>query len=754
MTQTRLLFLCLPIIILAACDAALFNPNPSVGQPQDAPPAATQITSAEPADVLREFIHAWHSEDYETMYRLIASRSRELYSRQTFDNRYAVAHSVIRFDGVSHTLNEVDFQGTTAVLSYDITIESALDQIRDANRTLRMIQEGGWKIAWSPMDIFDGLSSQARLRVIRDFLPRADIYDRSGNLLAEENGTVASLYIVQQDIADIEDCLQTLAAVTRQQINTLRSIFAGYLPETRFHIVEIDPERYIQFRDALEVDCAIHTGETAFSKVLQYSTRSYYGHGIAPHLVGYIGRVPGDQIERWEARGYRETDIVGIAGIENAYEDTLAGRPQRFLQITESGGTVIRELASASGTPPRPVTLTIDRRLQEITAQALSDAVSYALPNWGGVALGGAIAAMDVNSGEILTLASYPAFDPHIFNPDTYYNVGDVFSRINRDSRLPLQNKALAVQYTPGSVYKIATLLAAASENIWLPDQLFNCQLEWRGQERFGDALPVRYDWRILNDLDEAGQITMRQALASSCNPFFWEVGALMYQQDSRRQTHLQADYASLLGFGRPTGLGAAISELEVGGDLAKPGEATQAINNAIGQGDVTVTVLQMAQATALIANGGRRYQPYAVSHIDSESVQQPTLLQNLELDPQALEIVRRGMCDVISDRELGTAWFVFDEAPYTVCGKTGTAQTALYPHAWFVAWHPAEAPQIALAGVMANSREGSEVVAPIIRRILDNYLDADPAPFPDWWQTAYVPLEIQTEASVNSPDE
>ena len=738
--------LLLIVIILTACGALRLNP--SAAQPPNTP-AATPITSAEPADVLREFVNAWNIEDYDGMYRLIASRSRELYPRQTFENRYAVAHNVIRFGGAAHTLNRVAFQGATAVIDYDVAIESAFGQIEDAGRTLRMIQEGGWKIAWSPMDIFDGLSSQARLDVDRYFLPRANIYDRNSLPLAEEGGSVASLYIVQQDMNDIDDCLGALAAVTRQQVNTLRSIFAGYLAETRFHIAEIDPERYLAFRDDLEQDCGIAGDDTAFSKVLQYSARRYYGHGIASHLVGYIGHVPSDRIEIWEARGYSDTDTVGLAGIENEYEETLAGRPERFLRIIEPGGIVIRELGSAVGQAPRPVTLTIDRGLQEITAQALADAVNYALPNWGGVALGGAVAAMDVHTGQILAMASYPSFDPHIFNPDTYYNAS-VFQRISRDPRSPLQNKALSEQYTPGSVYKIVTLLAAASEGIWNPDDEFNCTLEWRGQERFGDAAPVRTDWRIINGLGAAGPITMTQALASSCNPFFWEVGALMFEQDR----HLQTQYADRLGFGRPTGLGLELSELEAAGDLANPTEATQAINNAIGQGDVAVTALQMAQATALIANGGKLYQPYVVSHVGNEPPKQPTLLQNLELDEAALDIVRQGMCAVITDTELGTASSVFADADYSLCGKTGTAQTGLYPNAWFIAWHPAEAPQIAFAAVMANSREGSEVVAPIIRRMLDDHLGYDRAPFPDWWETPYVTLEIQTESFANAPEE
>jgi len=743
----HLLFISVLLMLLSAtaCDAVMQAGAPA--QNSSEPIRVTQVTSAQPADVLREFITAWSAEDYETMYRLIASQSRTIYPRQIFENRYTVAHSVIRFAGVEHTLNEVTMQGETAVLDYNIGIQSpTFGVIEDNNRTLRMVQEGGWKVAWSPMDIFDGLSSEARLQVSVRFPPRENIYDRDGQILAEENGPVVSIYAAQENMSSVADCIDTLAAATRQQANVLRSLFADYLPDAIFHIAEMDPERYFEFREALEIDCGIFSTDDATSNVLQYNTRRYYGHGIASHLVGYIGRVPGDQVEVWEARGYNETDLVGLTGVENAYEEELAGRPERFLRIVEPGGTVIRELGGAVGSSPKPVTLTIDRDMQEYTAEAMADAVNFALPNWGAITLGGAIVAMDVNTGEILSLASYPTFDPHIFNPDTQYNANAVFQRINADQRLPLQNKAVAEQYTPGSVYKVVTTLAAASEDIWQPDQIFNCALEWRGQERFGDSLEVRYDWRILNDLDEAGEITMTQALTSSCNPFFWEMGALMFQKDP----NLLNRYARMLGLGSRTGI--EIIGPEASGNLANPAVSTQAINNAIGQGDVSVTALQMAQVTAIIANGGKVYQPYFVSHVGEEGepgyevVNEPRLIEELDLDPIALEAVRKGMCEVVSDTELGTASFVFEEAPYTVCAKTGTAQTAGAPNAWFIAYYPADDPQIAFAGVMANSREGSEVVAPMIRRILDNYTGSPEWGFPNWWQGEYVALPIQTE--------
>ena len=683
------------------------------------------------------------------MYRLLAQRSRELYPQRSFVDKYTAAHSAVRFAGVQHSPTSVEYQGTTAILNYDIVIESpTFGAVADEDRVMRMIDEGGWKIAWSPMDIINGMSSRARLKARADFPQRANIYAEDGRPLALQNAPVYSLYAIKQDMRNEEDCLNTLALATRQQLSTLRRIFTDYLGETFFQIAEIDSDQYETHRQSLAADCAISPSDGIFNKVRSYRSRSYYGHGIATHIVGFIGAVPADELDRWEARGYSADDTVGRAGIELSYEETLAGKPQRYLRILEGGSTVIRELAGAVGEAPRPVTLTINRDLQAIMAQAVSDAINYALPNWGGITTGGALVALDVTSGKILALASYPSFDPHIFNRDTDYNVLGAISRLNSDPRNPFINKALAEQYTPGSVYKIVSALAAASEDLWERDQRFECDHYWYGSD-YGDSESVRTDWRLLESppRDPAGSVTMAEALAASCNPFFYEIGALMYQA----RPDMQTDYAALLGFGKQTGIRGL--GIEAPGNVAPPGEMAAAINNAIGQGNVTVTVIQMAQLTAAIANGGTIWQPFVVRHVGTEGQpdfqieNEPAVVDALELDAEAVAIVREGMCKVTTVRDLGTAWFVFDDASYAVCGKTGTAETAGNPHAWFVAYWPRENPQIAFAGVMAHSREGSEVVAPMIRRILDDYQGQSRKAFPEWWQDPYIPVKTQAQA-------
>lgn len=746
----KALTLVLPLIacllMLAGCESALLRDDSA---PAATPIPAAQSTSSQPADVLSAFVSAWNSQDFERMHSYLAGRSRELYPLRRFIDKYTQAHSEIRFAGVQHTLHALDYQGATAILRHDIAIESpTFGLIRDQDRLMRMVDEGGWKIAWTPMDILSGMSGRARLNERRDFPTRANIYAADGSLLAEQNAPVYSLYVIQQDMNDVDDCLDTLALATRQELNTLRAIFRDYLDETLFHIAEIDSQQYEGHGPALAEDCAIRRVEGPLNKLRSYRSRSYYGHGIASHVVGYIGAVPREELERWEARGYAAGDLIGRAGIELAYEETLAGKPRRYLRILEGGGTVVRELAGAVGEDPRPVTLTINRDLQVALAQAMADAVNAATPNWGSITTGGALVALDVESGAVLALASAPSFDPQLFNPDTEYNVLSAITRLNGDLRNPFINKALAEQYTPGSVYKIVTALAAASEGIWSLERQFDCGYYWNGQA-YGDSEPLRTDWRLLENppKDPAGSVSMAEALAASCNPFFYEMGALMYQA----RADMQTEYAQLLGLGRQTGIRGL--GIEAAGDIAPPAEIAAAINNAIGQGNVAVTVMQMAQMTAAIANGGQVWQPFITRHSGSEGEadfrqeNQPTLVAELELDASALEVVREGMCQVTTVEDLGTAWFVFADAPYTICGKTGTAETAGEPHSWFVAYYPREDPQMAFAGVMAHSREGSEVVAPMIRRTLDDYLGEPRKPFPGWWSAPYIPVKTQAQA-------
>jgi penicillin-binding protein 2 len=726
--------------------------------------ARVVFAQSDPEEVVANFLDAWNDLDYARMYGYLSAESQTEFPQPQFISRYEQTTQILSLSSLTYSVGNVQRQGLTAAVAYDVTLSSsAFGQIADPGRTMRLVNNNGtWGVAWSTMDIFDALSGTSTLRVESRQQPRARIYDRSGEPIAQE-GAVTSLYGQQQAMANVQDCINLLARTLRQPAYRLQARFDSFNPDTIFYLGEIDSSEYQNVSGSLSATCGL---QTAAGFVNSSALRTYNGGSAMSHVLGYIGPIQEDQLDTYLARGYSSGDLVGQAGIELAYETQLAGQPERVLRIVEPGGTTLRELAGASGTPPTPVQVTLDARLQLITSQALTDAYVFAANDWGApsISSGAAAVILDVNTGAILALTSYPPFDPYLFNPgSTNPNRGGDLTTITSDPRRPTANRVTQEQFFPGSVYKIFTLTAALNEGIFAPTDTFDCQYDWYGQE-FGDTLPSRADWRKTDALTDpeafppTGLITPAEALMSSCNPFFYQSGALLFRN---RGAGTLVQYSQRMGLGQLHDLN-RFGLLESPGTLPIPGNATSAINSAVGQGDVAIPPIQMAIAVASIANGGTVYQPYLVQQVggfDGAPVTftaQPEVINTLDLQPGVLETVQQGMCGVTTNERLGTAYIRFSDqtgefgfpAAYTVCGKTGTAQTGRYPNAWFIAYTPAtpaEGPQIAIVVMVDNSLEGSQVAAPIVRRILDDWYNQPRQDYPFWWgdNEPYVPLTI-----------
>ena len=756
----RRTFISVSLLLLTACSGISLGGSPDGGAP------VIQI-AASPADVVRSFLDAWNRLDYPAMYTLLSQESQGFTPFSVFETTYREADRTLGTTGVTYTLHETKEQGTSAAIPYDATIQSSVfGSIADEGRIMRLVRapDSTWKIAWSTMDIINGYAAGTRLSVESARPPRGNIYDHNGQLMVEQDGTVIELYVARQEIPDEEACVNLLAVILRRTPADLTALIGTYAPETVVPIGDVDPDIFAARQAELETICSIRTNER--------TTRRYVGHGIATHLIGYMGAIPSEDLQSYLDNGYASSDYVGLMGVERAYEEALAGKSQQVLRVMEPGGLVVRELAGTSGQPAHDVTLTLDLNLQWAAAQALSDAYNTAVGNWGGPdhSPGGGVVVMDVHTGAILALASYPTFDPGIFdlNNTPIFEVGEYINALQSDPRGYFRNRVTQEQYAPGSTFKIVTLAATAEEHVFDPDEIFDCPMEWHGQE-FGDSQAVRYDWRQF-EIEDAhfatGPVTMSQALTASCNPFFYQMGAALFERDE--DNNLLENYARQMGLGRVTNFDLAPVVPEAAGQLPVLRSTDEAISGAIGQLDTQVTMLQMARMVAGIANGGTLYRPYAVQQVGGEEgtepiyVGAPVVAGNMGLSESTLDIVRQGMCNVtrsdavnqVNGQPLGTAWFVFDQpvedegtgvAPYSVCGKTGTAQTArIEPFGWFVAYAPADNPQIAVAAMIEYGREGSETAAPIVRRILDAYFGAPQAPFPAWWtEKPYYPLNI-----------
>lgn len=737
-------------LVLAAC-GALPSAAPIVEEPLA---TEVQLTVEEAEAVAGTFLEAWKNENHADMYRMISFRSREAFAEEDFIGLYEDVAAEMTLSSLDFTIRSSLRQGNTVAISYDMTFQTSfVGPLEDPGRTLRLVvTDEGWRVAWSSGDIFAEMAGGGSIVLSRRMPIRANIYDRDGNVLVNQTGVAIPVTLVQENIPREDDCRATLTRVLRLSNNELQNIFNSRAPNWVTLVGEIDASTY-----ALESEALIDNCDASFE---ERATRRYVSGGLAPHVIGYVGYPSPEMLPQLTARGVPEDAIVGITGIERSWDDVLGGTPGGELQIISPGGDVLRSLGEVAPGASESVYVTIDSRMQLITQQALSDA--YNVANWGPVARGAAAVVMDVRTGEILAMASYPSFDPNLFNPDSArVDAGDRLVEMQNNVRQPQINRVTQASYPPGSVFKIVTMAAAADSGVYTLDQQYVCTGVWNGSAS-GDH--TRYGWILEVNPNGHGTLNLPQALTGSCDPYFWQAGADM----DLRDPNLLPNYAQKLGFGTLTGINGVVetpgqvpSPSWVRENLGRTWTRSDAVNIAIGQGDMLATPLQMVRLVAAVANGGNMLVPQLVHHtglIGEEPTfeMQPEIERNLNLRPEVEQAIYDAMCDVTMDSVLGTAEYVFGadsglgESLVSVCGKTGTSQTGgetTPPHAWFGAFAPAEDPEIAIAVIVENSREGSEVAAPIVRRIVETYYGYYEPNYPpewwppSWWTGDYIPL-------------
>jgi penicillin-binding protein 2 len=733
--------------LLAACrDTAIGD---SVNKP-----AAVALTQKDAEEIAASFLGAWQQSDYTAMYGLISPRSREKYTPETFAAEYQTAADLLSFNGLETQITNAVRQGTTVAISYDVTFHTVtFGDIPDAGRTMRLIETpDGWRVAWSRLDILPEYAEGTRLENRPVIPPRGNIYDRNGQVLVDQNGSSVTLYMVQENMPNVDDCITLLSRITRREYNDIATEFGQFLPVTRFFAAELDNDIYQAEQDNLRQLCNVDPNNPA--DVGTRTSRRYYGD-LAPHIVGYVSPIRPEQLDEYTRLGYPSDALVGQEGIEQTYEAQLAGKVGGRLAIISPTGETLRVLAESNAVPGQDVYLTIDRTLQWDVEQAFVDAYNYAQPTWAQTSRGAAAVVMDVKSGEILAMASYPGYSPGLFQPDSpVYDPVAAIQQMQNDARKPLLNRATTGQYPAGSVFKIASIAAGLDSGVYSKDTTITCDGVWEGAQ-YGDVIPERKDWKPEG---HGPGIDAHWGLTYSCDPYFWQLGVALQQADP----NILPDYAKRMGLGVATGqkdLPEAVGYIPNPADNRARRGADWALgdtlNLVIGQGDTQVTPLQLTRMVAAVSNGGTLYKPLLVSKVQPRggaptAVAQPTPTAFLDFDPGVLEVIRQAMCDVTLADE-GTAHFIFQEwydfqrqYNIVVCGKTGTAQTGgetTRPQAWFVAFAPMNDPQIAVVVIVENSCEGSEVAAPIVRRIVEDYYGMPHSELPPLWQDGCVEL-------------
>ncbi|MCC6615039.1 MAG: hypothetical protein IT320_16295 [Anaerolineae bacterium] len=712
----------LVLFVLSACQAAeeAAEPIPTLARL----PSAYLLEDAE--RVALNFLDAWQSNKFDEMYALVAAANLEATPYDDFVALYENTYDEMTFESVTVNANSLLREADEiVVLGYDAHFTTRLmGEFDDMRRELRLVVDrtaGEWRVAWTPADIFREMVGGARVRFDPVIPNRANIYARDHvTTLADQLGRVAVIRVIRQSIPDYEGCLGLLSATLNRPVDEIRSRLEARPASWLIDVGVIEAQRYVETRNVLESTCGATFGDQP--------SRRYNADARMAHILGYVGYPDESDIPDMEAAGFPQDAIIGRSGVEASWDETLRGHPGGRLVIVSPDGEVVRELTNVTAQPGLSIYLTIDPALQVDAAQILADAYTQAKDTWAPGSRGAAAIVMDVNTGEILAMVSYPSFDNNAYNP--FPTMGrDEAQRIilanSEDPRRPELNRATQGTYPLGSVMKTVTAYTAANAGVYNLDFRYTCTGVWNRDI-------IRTDWLAGGH----GVVTLSSALTQSCNPFFYEAGYNINNADPS----LLPGYAHRVGLGEHTGLEDLPEET---GNIQDPDwkrinlgydwTFSDAVNLAIGQGEMLVTPLQVVRWFSALANGGTLYRPQLVREVGLlgdalRPVSEPDAMTTLDFEPGVLEMLRQGLCDVTT-QSYGTAEYVFRNSQLQalgVCGKTGTAQAGgdgtLLPFAWFAAWAPRETPQIAVVVLVENAGEGSAVAAPLARQILEAY--------------------------------
>ncbi len=554
------------------------------------------------------------------------------------------------------------------------------------------------------------MSEHNRIRLERVPAVRGLVFDRKNRLLIH-SGPSFDVQYVPDDNAGQEDTLRRLAEMVEVDEERLKEAAQGGNGAKRVTLV-----RDVDWPSVVAVET--HQLDLPGVHVSVRERRSYSTDEVAAHVLGYLGEINAAQLQRLRRQGYRSGDAIGQAGLEKSWERHLAGRSGGEKVEVDAMGRKIRVIDRHNATPGHNVVLTVDMKLQQVAHDALKGKE-------------GAIVVLEVNTGAVLALASSPAFDPNWFARGL---TSQEWRHLTDDQETPLHNRALQGQFPPGSTFKIVTALAALQEGVISADQTLWCG----GSYKVGNR--TLRDWKKQGH----GHVTMHQALVQSCDVYF-------YQISQRLGVDKIARYARRFGFGSPTGIplegegpGLVPDRAWKKGRFGTPWYPGETPLVAIGQGFLSVTPLQMTSMTATVANGGTVYRPWFVKKVvspDGEVMEEygPVRAGTVALKKENWGVVRRALFDVVHGRR-GTARRARSDV-VGIAGKTGTAQVAemrgeavksedlpyeVRDHAWFVAYAPAEQPEIAVTVLVEHGGHGGATAAPIAKRIIEAYFLLD----------------------------
>ena len=566
-------------------------------------------------------------------------------------------------------------------------------------------------------DYYQTRAEDNRISLVPIVPNRGLILDRNGVVLAR-NYSAYTLEITPSKTRDLDQIIDGLAGIIDIQPKD-RKRFKKLLEESRNF--ESLPVR-TRLTDEEVAKFIAHRYRFPGVEIKARLFRQYPGGAFASHMLGYIGRVTDRDLEKIEEKeqdaNYRGTDHFGKTGLEQHYEFDLHGGTG-FEQVeVDAGGRAVRTLARTAPVAGNNLTLTIDAELQRVAEQAFGDRK-------------GALVAIEPATGGVLALVAVPNYDPNLFvdGIDT-----QSWKELNESPDKPMVNRALNGAYPPGSTFKPFMALGALTLGKRRPEQVISDPGFFNfGGHHFRDDKKGGH-----------GMVDMYKSIVHSCDTYYYMLANEMGIDNI-------SSFMGRLGFGSRTGIdidgeseGVLPSQEWKRKRFKKPEQqkwyAGETISIGIGQGYNAYTPIQLAHATAILANNGVVFRPHLVKFITDTRTGNRTLIESkptrtLDLKPEHIEVIKNAMVGVNKE---GTGARAFAGAEYVSAGKTGTAQVyslkgaeykagtvkkELRDHALFIAFAPADAPTIALAVLVENGGFGAQAAAPIARQVLDYYL-------------------------------
>jgi penicillin-binding protein 2 len=484
---------------------------------------------------------------------------------------------------------------------------------------------------------------------------------------------------------------------------------AEFVPDEVFFKIREEPERFPGV------------------EVVEQSVRAYPQGQLAAHLVGWLGQIRADQIDRRQFAEYGPADLVGQTGLEASYERWLRGTPGEERFLVNSDGEVLREFEPLPAEPGHDLRLSLDLDVQRIAEEELLEGIENARTVFDDssgknlVANAGAVVVLDPDTGGIVAMASWPTYHPAWFVRGLTETQRFL---LFQSEQAPMLNRATQITYAPGSTFKPFVALAASKEGIASFDRSYDCPAEYVHPGDESGA--VFHNW----DGESAGFLSIASGLKVSCDTQYYKFGSDFYFRDANTNEEELQRSMRRWGFGRETGIDLPAEAVGTVPDRAYVAEHPEVYPDgwipgidillAIGSGDMKATPLQVAQAYSALASG-RLCRPHLVATIEDRDGRVVRRVggrcRPVSYTPAELEYIREALRGVTNG---GTASSVFSGCPLDVSGKTGTAERPPFQDtSWFAGIVPSHDPEYVVVATVEQGGFGAETAAPIVRDIM-----------------------------------